>query len=106
MSTTTNGKPVCGEIVRKNLPDPAIATNDRVLADTFDLTALFEFSNDFQYFSFCNETNDFADDKNDGAGAANDDQHCENLLPNIDQWMNFAETDAEHRDHHHVNGID
>jgi len=53
--------------VRQNLSDPAVATNDRVPADAFDLTALFEFSNDFQNFSFCNETNDFTDDENDGA---------------------------------------
>jgi hypothetical protein len=66
-------KPVCGKIVRKNLSDPAETTNDRVLADAFDLTALFEFSKDFQNFSFCNETNNFADDENHGGGAANDD---------------------------------
>jgi hypothetical protein len=99
-------KPIGGQIVRQNLPNPSVATNDGVLADPLDLTALFEFSKDFQDFSLCNETNDLADHENDGAGTADNDKHGEYFLPNIDQWMNFAKTDTEHRDHHHVNGID
>jgi hypothetical protein len=64
----------------------------------------FEFSNGFHNFSFGDEPDDFADDKNDGARPGDDDEHGENFSGVVER-MHFAIPHAEHRDDDHVNRV-